>query len=309
MNTRERFFYTVHFLDRFGGLRTGSYREDFGYQERSLPRTDGLEPEGVLDREYVVDRFSPEIRDEPSTVLVDVGCHSGIRFTADFAREKPKIAVVGIDVSFSPENFNNDANLGYRTFRTREEVLRYLKDLHAAVGNLRLEEARFEPRYPLSAHYNGGQRILTGFRSPGIVGADLVQQAAATGVDIVLSTPINLPELVDRSGKDLEAGKNGRRYPYKFPLSDYAKKFGIDTQLLHKLINAPHTRRKEGDRFVPETHRDEHNMIVSIVAKQLICLDRCLFLEERGFKTELWRYTDGDEGPYAPHHLIVGRKV
>ena len=245
MDTKERFLYTVQFLDRLGGLRTASYREDFGYQERSLPRTEGIEPVGILDRVYVVDRFSSDIRNEKGTVLVDVGCHSGIRFTVEFARQRPNIKVVGIEASFSPENFSGDVNFGSRKFRTKVEVLRYLTQLHNGIGNLEFEETYFDSQYPLSTRYDGGQKVLTGFRCPGIVGADLVQQAVRVGINFVLSTPINLPELRNRNGKEIEE-KNGRKYGYSFPISEYAKQFQIDPQFLHRLIKAPHRRQKKG---------------------------------------------------------------
>lgn len=311
LSNKDKFFYTLQFLDRYGGLLPSHYREDFGYREGfKFPDTGELEPEGILDHGYVIDRFGQEIIDDEGTVVVDVGCHSGIRFTSEFARLKPRANIIGVEISFDPSNFNNDLMLGERIFRSKQEVMNYLAELHRDLYNMKLEEACFDSRYPINNKYNSGQRVLTGFRIPGIVGSDLIEKGIEADVDLLLSTPINLAELKDENGNYLD-DKNPRmrRFGYNFPISEYAKNFPINIRLLHRIMKAPVKRRKYGGNFVPETPRDEHNERLSILAKQLICLDRILRLEEVGMKTELWRYTDNDHGPYAPSHLIVARKA
>ncbi len=310
LSTKDMFFYTAQLLNRFAGLFPGDCREDFGYRGgQSSPNTSGLEPQGTLDHGYVVDRFGQEIIDDGRTVVVDVACHSGNRFTSDFAKLKPKATIYGIEISFGPENFNGDEAVGGRQFKSREEVLSYLGGLYKHLGNLILEEACFDLRYPLGLKYNGGQRVLTGFRIPGIVGSDLIEQAVDVGVDLLLTVPMNLAEIKDKRGEYLDdKDPRFRRFGYNFPISEHARRFCLNDRMLHRAIKAPVKRVKDGGRFVPEAPRDQHNSIISKLAKQLVCLDRCLKLEEFGMKTELWGYTDYDHGPYAPDHLIVARK-
>jgi hypothetical protein len=264
--------------------------------KRDYESIDGVvaenEPGDLKKKADVVSYFSKEIVDKEDTTLVDVGCFSGKNFTADFARQNPKIEVVGLDI-FSPEAFNKDSTIPRDDFNSPEEVMIYLRELYKDMENLFFYWVHVDENTAIEPFYSNGQRILTGFKTPGKLGVDLILQAEENDVDLLINTPSNLPEMGEKD----------------YPISEHAKSKGMPRNDLLKLLKLEYRMKREGNLFVPKEKQDKLNYSKSKLAKLIVCLDRARYLQERGMQPFVTRYNDSfGWGNHTPEHLIYASR-
>lgn len=246
------------------------------------------EPAALINKQEVVPFFSEQIADVWSTVLVDVGCFSGKNFTIDFARQNPNIDVLGLDI-FSPEMFNKDVSIPYNEFLADAQVRNYLqRGLPKDIKNVEFMIAHFDENFELENLYSSGQKILTGFKTPGKLGVDLLVQAGRNRVDLLVNTPSNLPEMGESD----------------FPISEHGK-YRMTRHDLLELLCLKYSMIKTDDGFVPKEKQDKLNYLKSKLAKLIVCIDRARYLEERGLNPAVIQYNDSfGWGNNTPEHLI-----